>query len=194
MWSPLANERAGSSGYFPIRGLIRRMSQSDQWSQMWWPSSGASHQTWGHLWPNTRSNNQLMNVGSPPGISHWYGHGWLLYKSSDKYFYCQSPDIVCIFPPSLTIEIPCLFNVLRSMVYSDGWCLVWWGNENGLCDIQSDKNMGFWKMKYETAYVPLAPHCGQTSSLCSSVICNALTNEHLKKNKPCKNYWYLFSV
>ena len=132
---PLANQRLGDT---------TDESEGDQWSHLWSPSSGAGLQTWGRHGYNECGMSH----------SHWYGQSWLLQTSPDKYSLLLSPRHSLHFSFSPRLFRLTLYEPLE--IYGLFWCLdVWpvrWGNENGLCDIQSDKNMDFWKMKYETAH------------------------------------------
>ena len=136
-WSPVSQSEARWH-YWWVRGW------PVQWSHLWSPSSGAGLQTWGRHGYNECGMSH----------SHWYGQSWLLQTSPDKYSLLLSPRHSLHFSFSPRLFRLTLYEPLE--IYGLFWCLdVWpvrWGNENGLCDIQSDKNMDFWKMKYETAH------------------------------------------
>ena len=96
-------------------------------------------------------HGRLMNVGCHTVID--MGKAGFFKSPPTNTLYCYPLDIVCIFPPRLAIQIDFVLASWDLWVVLMSGCLaVWWGNENGLCDIQSDKNMDFWKMKYETAH------------------------------------------
>ena len=125
---------------WPIRDPESQMSQSDQWSQLWSPNMG-------HLWAH-RANECGMSHG-------------VIDMARAKASLEVLRQILLLLSPrhSLHFSSSCgLFRLAPTLASWDLWCVLMsgclgrWGNENGLCDIQSDKNMDFWKMKYETAH------------------------------------------
>ena len=150
------------SWWYAGRIIVESLSANER---VEWSPAGQSEARWlwwVRGWPVVTSvvtiirspnmgHGRLMNVGCHTVID--MARAGFFKSPPTNTLYCYPLDIVCIFPPRLTIQIDFVLASWDLWVVLMSGCLaVWWGNENGLCDIQSDKNMDFWKMKYETAH------------------------------------------